>query len=345
MFFTSGAVGGAERVTLTIAKMLPRDEYEAKVVHVCKQVNNLDQFVPKCMESTHLRIKNIWDFTTLRLCRLIREEKPYAVFSSLHYLNVRVIFAAKLAGVKKIIVRNNIGLAKWNPLTMRLARLTYRYASSIISQSEEMRKEFQEAFPDLKGKMLAIPNPLDFDTINSKIENSSSPYPPTKTKNYVYVGRIDAVKGLDVLLMAFANVVKSENDSFLTIVGNYSQNPGYFETLKQLGEKLKIADKIKFIGFSDNPYKYIKFADCFVLPSRSEGNPNVLHEAMFLETPVVATRSIPMIQKVVTPERGFTVDVDDVAALAEAMLRAANMKISIPYSYSGGEKEFLELFE
>ena len=76
-----------------------------------------------------------------------------------------------------------------------------------------------------------------------------------------------------------------------------------------------------------------------------EGNPNVLHEAMYLQVPVVATRSIPIIDQIVTSDRGFTVAVDDVNALSEAMQKAAVMTITKPYTYTGGRNAFIDLLK
>lgn len=215
LFFTSGAVGGAERVTLTIAKMMAKEGYDVKIVHVCREVKGLDKFVPTDFESKHIKIRNIWDFTIIRLYSYIKQENPYAVFSSLHYLNIRVILAARLASIKHIIVRNNIGWERWNTLTKYLARLSYNKASYVILQTEDMRQEIMQKIPTLGNKLITIPNPLDIDTIENKIKDSSSPY-NSDSINYVYVGRIHPLKGLDILLKAFSIVLKSDNNVFLT---------------------------------------------------------------------------------------------------------------------------------
>lgn len=344
IFFTSGNVGGAERVTLTIAKMLPREGYEPIIVHVCKKINNLDRFVPKWIPQLQIRINNIWDFTTIRIYRLIEKEKPYAVFCSLNYLNVRVILAAKLMNINKIIVRNNIGWGRWNRPIRLFARLTYPSATAVILQTKDMYEEFRSAVPEAAPLIHVIPNPLDTDYINSKLENVSTPY-SQNYKNFVYVGRVSYEKGIDTLLKAFAKVNKQIPKTQLTIVGAYDKTSEYFQSLMNLLYAFGIKDKVSFIGFSDNPYRYIKYADCFVLASRVEGNPNVLHEAMYIRTPVVATRSIPIIDEIVTPERGSTVNVDDIDSLCSSMVNTLALKIEQPYNYSGGCTQFVKLFE
>ena len=59
LFFTPSDVGGAERVTLTFAKMLPRSEYEVKIIFVCDKVGDLKKFVPQWMLTIHIKIRNI----------------------------------------------------------------------------------------------------------------------------------------------------------------------------------------------------------------------------------------------------------------------------------------------
>lgn len=345
LFFTSGSVGGAERVTLTVAKLLPREEYDVKIIFVCKQISHIDEFLPEWMKSIHVKIRNIWDFTTFRLFKLIKAEHPDAVFSSLNYLNVRVILAARFSSVKNIIVRNNIGWSRWDPMMRQLARMTYPYVTCSIMQTEEMKLEFKQIFPKISHKFKVIPNPLDLDTIIYKLKNATSPYTDDDTLKYVFVGRIDPIKRIEILLQAFAHVLKQNHNSSLTLVGDINLCPEYFKSLMRIADDLKISQNIIFTGFSDNPYRYIKYANCFVLPSKMEGNPNVLHEAMYLQVPVVATRSIPIIDQIVTSDRGFTVAVDDVNALSEAMQKAAVMTITKPYTYTGGRNAFIDLLK
>jgi glycosyltransferase involved in cell wall biosynthesis len=71
----------------------------------------------------------------------------------------------------------------------------------------------------------------------------------------------------------------------LTILG---QGPLQNELTEQ-ARKLGIADKVQFPGFQQNPWRYIKHATIFVMPSRYEGLGNILLEALVLGTPVVAS--------------------------------------------------------
>lgn len=343
LFFTPSDVGGAERVTLTIAKMLPRSEYEVKIVFVCEKVGDLKKFVPQWMLTIHIKIRNIWDFVSWRMYCLIKREHPYAVFSSLHYLNPRTILSARIAGVKNIIIRNNTGWSAWRPDIKMLAWLTYGNASAIVLQSDEMKSELQKVFPHLTSLMRMIPNPIDTEIISERLKNSENPF-IEGTINFIYCGRVHPIKGLDTLIIAFANVQRTNANLRLTIVGNHSKNLKYYRMLQSLISNKHLEECIDFVGFQDNPYPYMKYADCFVLPSRREGNPNVLHEAMWLQVPVVATRSVPIIDRIVTPERGYVVDVDDVKALGYAMIKTLKMKIVQPYHYEGNNS-FVGLFK
>lgn len=60
-----------------------------------------------------------------------------------------------------------------------------------------------------------------------------------------------------------------------------------------------MSDCVFCVGFKNNPYVYMKHADCFVLSSRNEGLPNVMIEALYLGTPVAAYKCIPVIERIV----------------------------------------------
>ena len=81
------------------------------------------------------------------------------------------------------------------------------------------------------------------------------------------------------------------------------------------------------MGFHSNPYRWMKHADCYVMPSRFEGLPNSLIDAMFVGMPVVATRCIPVIDRIVkNGYNGIVVDSENVEALAEGMKKATLLK-------------------
>lgn len=335
--------GGAERVTLTIAKLLDKTKYDIKIVIIGKSTGEIKSFIPEYMEIIHVKIRHIWDFTTLRLMKVFKKERPYMVFCSLMYLNVRVISAAKLTRGIKIVIRNCNSLKLLRFDDCLFVKFLYPVVDAIILQTDEMKKELQKLKRIDEGKLHVISNPIDIDLINYHMKLSKNPY-NIEFVNYVFVGRINYIKGLDILIPAFAEVVKKNNKSRLYIVGKVIESDPYFQSLQKLVKDLHLEDYITWTGFTNNPYKFIKYSNCLVLPSRIEGLPNVLLEAMYLQVPVVATRSVPIIDRIVPIERGIVVDVENKELLSLAMLNAVNYNIVKEYEQNQ-KKEFVQLFE
>lgn len=343
LFCVPPSCGGAERVTLTIAKQLDREKFDIKVVIIGKTTGDIKEFIPNYMDVIHIKIRNIWDFTTLRLAKLFKEERPNAVFCSLMYLNVRVILAAKIIGGIKVVVRNNNAFNRMRADNAFLIKRLYPYADAIILQTDEMKEEIMVALKIEEKKLHVIFNPIDKNYIEEKLKQCTSPF-DNEYLNYVFVGRIDYVKGLDVLLPAFAKIVEHNANSRLYIVGKVVETDPYFQSLQQLVIDLHLEEHVIWTDFTTNPYQYIKYADCFVLPSRVEGLPNVLLDAMYLQVPVVATRSVPVIDRIVTTENGIVIDIENETALFHAMQKALNLRINTPYVFNKN-KELSLLFE
>lgn len=343
LFCVPPSCGGAERVTLTIAKLLDREKYDVKVIIIGGTIGEIKEFIPDYMEIIHIKIWNIWDFTTLRLVNIFKKEKPDFCFCSLMYLNVRMILAAKIVSGIKTIVRNNIAFDRMRFDNAFLIRMLYPFADAIILQTDEMKQEMISALKIKESNLYVVFNPIDTDSIKTKLKNITSPF-NEEYQNYVFVGRIDYVKGLDVLISAFSKVVNKNSKVRLYIVGKIVESNSYYQSLKQLITKLHLEKHIVWTGFLNNPYQYIKYANCFVLPSRVEGLPNVLLEAMYLQKPVVTTRSVPIIDRIVSSDSGIVVDVDDDKALANAMIKILNIKMNKPYIQQNNEM-LLSLFE
>ena len=70
-------------MTVTIAKMLPKERFEVKFVIVHRSLGTIVKFIPEGYEIIHIPVHNIYCAATLRIMRVIRREKPDVVFGSL----------------------------------------------------------------------------------------------------------------------------------------------------------------------------------------------------------------------------------------------------------------------
>ena len=116
--------------------------------------------------------------------------------------------------------------------------------------------------------------------------------------------------------------------------------------MKDIVAGANLDNYLHIVGFDPNPYKWIYNCDCFVLPSRLEGLPNALVEAMYLKKPVVATTCIEIIKRMVEDGyNGYLVPSEDTDAMADAMVKALNLKnFTMTYSPSKPE-DFIRLFD
>ncbi len=101
----------------------------------------------------------------------------------------------------------------------------------------------------------------------------------------VHVGRLDRIKGQDVLLAAMAHARESVPSIRLTIVGDGPTRGELDAQVRRLG----LEDVVTFAGAADDVRPFLQAADLFVLPSRSEGISLALLEAMATGLPIVAT--------------------------------------------------------
>lgn len=120
----------------------------------------------------------------------------------------------------------------------------------------------------------------------------------------------------------------------------------FYKKVKNIVISEGISDYVHFIGFDPNPYRWIKYADCFILPSRFEGLPNALIEAMFIGKPCVATSCIPIIDRIiVNGYNGYTVGNEDSDSMAAAMEKAILLSDFEMVYKSADDDEFINIFE
>jgi glycosyltransferase involved in cell wall biosynthesis len=136
-------------------------------------------------------------------------------------------------------------------------------------------------------------------------------------KELLFVGRMSAVKGVPILLQAFADVRTHHKDARLTLVGDGPERAA----LAARAAALKLDTSVRFTGYQsqDEVAALLAQSDVFVLPSFAEGVPVVLMEAMAARLPVVATRIAGIPELVEDGTSGRIVAPGDAAALAAAL--------------------------
>lgn len=127
------------------------------------------------------------------------------------------------------------------------------------------------------------------------------------------VGRLDAMKGHDVLLRAAAQVEGVQ----VVILGEGEERAA----LEGLAQQLGIRDRLELPGWVSQPRAYLPGFDVVALPSRSEGFPLAMVEALLAARPVVATGVGSVPEAILNGETGILIEKNDVTGLAEALRR------------------------
>jgi glycosyltransferase involved in cell wall biosynthesis len=134
------------------------------------------------------------------------------------------------------------------------------------------------------------------------------------------IGRLSAEKGIDVLLRAVRTLHDRGVRPSLLIAGDGPER----ESLIQLRDELALVDSVHFLGAVHPIAALYPHVDVVVLPSRTEGLPNVLLEALAADRAVVATRVGAIPEVLSEPDAGELVAPESVADLADGIARALN---------------------
>jgi glycosyltransferase involved in cell wall biosynthesis len=242
----------------------------------------------------------------LRLCRLIRRRTPDVVLSFSEASNVLAVAACKLTRARCIVANRQcpefVMSAKrhWRiPVA-----IAYRNAGSVVVQTKAAAEWMKKKFG---VRCHVIPNAL----------RDLAPTTVPRKKTILCIGRLDQHKGHDILIRAFRKVRDSHEDWRLVIVGNGSMR----QSLEALCCELAVRAFVDFAGVSSNVEAWMESAGIFVLPSRFEGFPNVLIEAMAMGAPVISADCPHGPSEIITDnEDGRLVPAGDVEQLASAIV-------------------------
>jgi glycosyltransferase involved in cell wall biosynthesis len=319
-------LGGAERILLKTIRLLPKERYTCSLA-TFKINSNLPVFGDFPCPLHVFPLSRTYDLRALetawRLRDLVQSERVQIVHTFFETSDLWAGTIAKLSGCPVLISsRRDMGI-----LRSAKHRLAYRVCNRLFDEvhtvSEEVRKYCVERDGIRPEKVVTLYNGVDLQRIDATpaAHGLRSQLGLAETTPIVAtVANIRRVKGIDTLIRAAADVIRTVPSAIFLIIGEFTEGEHY-RSLQQLALDLGVAGNVRFLGPADNVISLLKACTAFCMLSRSEGLSNAVLEAMACALPCVVTRVGGNPELIENDRNGFLVDCDDSAAAAEALVR------------------------
>ena len=318
--------GGAERVFSTLLRLWsPEDEVTLVVLR--REGVYLD-LLPADLRIVSLDTSRM--LTALpRLFGFWRRERPDAVLATQAHVNGLLGLLARWLPKTRFVGRETSlpsrarvqkKLPRWQET---LYKIGYRRLAAVICPSRVIADELSRDYGVPSARLPVVPNPVDLEALEVLAREELTGRLKTfmdEPGSFVVAasGRLEAVKGFDLLLEAAALLPPRFR---FVIMGEGRERPA----LETMVEKLALTGRVLLTGFETNPHRVTARAKAFVLSSRYEGFPNAVLEALALGTPVAAFRAPGGISDIL--ENGVTgvfAEPENPSALAEALIKVAS---------------------
>jgi glycosyltransferase involved in cell wall biosynthesis len=299
-------MGGMERAAVNTANGLNDSKIEIVFISLFKKEHffSLDKDI-KLVEPDGFNANSLSFFKTIRWIRtIVKIEKPNKVLAFNKLYAALTAFAMIGLNIPFYISERSSPLFAWKQPLKTINRLAFwlKPPTGVIAQTSIAASYQKKYFK--KSKIKVIPNILRPITL----------YPEIERKNTILaVGRLgDHLKGFDLLIESFSFL---KNKTWQLQIAGGDENG---QEIKELATKLGIINRIKFLGKVKEIDKVYAYAGIFVIPSRSEGFPNALAEAMAAGCPCIAFDFIAGPRDMITSrQNGVIVENKNVKALAK----------------------------
>src|SRR3569833_2459469 len=284
LFIPSLAGGGAERVTINLARGLIAAGVKTDIV-VGRACGPYLKDIPS--EARLINLNASRTITALRpLIRYLRTECPDGLISALDHANVVALVAAAISRTKIPVVvathkqktTSSNRLPFWKAQLDRcLQRLTYRWALAVVAVSHGVAKDMAHRFGWPVSDIRVIYNPVIGPDLRIRAQDRPSHKCLTDSNQPVIValGRLTEQKNFSLLLHAVA-LLKEQLAVKLIILGEGEER----EKLQDLVVRLGLREIVDMPGFAGNPYSFMSHTSAVALSSRWEALPTVLIEEL-----------------------------------------------------------------
>lgn len=287
--------GGLERVQLNLGSEFVKLGLDTEII-AGKADREFQKQLPEGLPLTEIARKSPLLFLP-RLVHLLRHKRPTHIITSandvacISIILKRLLFPDLFVAVSQHLslsepINKSKGLKKlklW--LIKKAMSLLYPLADSVIAVSEGVANDLATQLKLSLSKIIIIYNPIIDDNFRKRLSFTDlSTVTAIHSPIVVFAGRLAAVKRLDLLLDAFADVL-AQRPAHLLIIGSGPEENSIREQIAIRGW----SDICTMTGFVENILPLLKRSKVLVLPSDFEGFGNVLVEAMACGIQVIST--------------------------------------------------------
>lgn len=261
-----------------------------------------------------------------RLRRLVRRGRFDTVHAHLFpELHVAALACAGLGGVRLVYTEHLATNRRrnWGPAARLLDAAAYFAYDRVLAVNETTRMNLVEWQPQLSNRILVVRNGV------RRVEPGGHPtgepreelarelgLEPGRTATIMlFAGRLTRQKGVDVLLESLSLLTE---ENFVCLIAGDGEDR---RALEQTAHTYGLAGRVCFLGTRDDVGRLLRAADLLVLPSRFEGLPIIVLEAMATGCPIVATRVDGTAEALADGLSALLVEPEDADGLAAALAR------------------------
>lgn len=339
-------IGGAEKSLVTILSLLDYNKYDVDLQLFNDEGEFMD-LLPKEVNILQLdekikyfrsNFKTAWlkyllhgqflqsyhSFCWLVKCFITRylKHKEYVGWNHIKYLmdnltyhyDVSIGFLEKKSiyyCVDKTIADKKIGFIHTNYQMIEhdesFDKKYYQSLNNIVTVSENAKKVLLKIFPEFSDKFVVIKNMISLKLIHKMSEANVN---IEKKKGYIYictVGRLVHAKGIDIA----AKICKKLTDKGYNICWLICGEGNERNNIENIIRRYKIENNFLLLGAQTNPYKYMKFCDIYVQPSRYEGYGITVAEAKALCKPIIASAIPEFKEQIINKKTGLLYNNED----------------------------------
>lgn len=319
--------GGAEGVMVDLANQFSEVNYHIIIV-VAKANGMLRNKLKKDITVVDLNLVNNW-LALLFLPLAIIKYKPDHVFSTMKECNLITVVSKYLAFSRaKITIREASTLSlqiksekKWyQRIKNTIAIKSYSLADNIVVLSNSMKEDLIFNNTKVKNKnIIVIPNAVSVSEIESLSKETISTQELDLIKSrplLICVGSLQELKNYSFLLTALEKY-KSKGNEFTFIALGTGE---LMNSLELQIEELNLSEYCYFLGYKENPFKYLKLSDVFLLPSLYEGMSNALVQSTFMGIPsLVADSQETSLEWIDKTNSGFSYKSNDIDSFVDKL--------------------------